>query len=71
MEIMELRETIDDTFVETDLQLLQTHTLLRMEQIGKDLTMAFDKSNLDDAQRLAAMLQYYHRVDETIKGKRK
>ena len=71
MEIMELRETIDHTSEETELQQLQTHNLLQMEQIGKEFTIALDRDNLDEALRLTAMLQYCHRVDETIRDKRK
>jgi DnaJ-domain-containing protein 1 len=69
MEIMELRERIDELTTEADLQALQSQNQRQMEHLGEELTSAFDKNDLDEALRFTAMLQYHHRVDETVREK--
>jgi hypothetical protein len=69
MEIMELRERIDELTAAEDLTALQSQNQRQMQFLGEELASALQKNDLDEALRFTAMLQYHHRVDETVREK--
>jgi len=76
MEIMEIRETIDSINMtdntNDDLEELQKLLAENKERIAAtchELAIAFGKDDLDEAKRLAAKLQYWNRIEETITAK--
>lgn len=69
MEIMELREEVDDAKDEEELKLLQLRNKKRIDKTCQQLSDAFGQKDLDEAKRLTAMLQYWKRIDELITEK--
>lgn len=69
MEVMELREEIDDAVDEKQLQMLQKNNRERIDDTCQKLSLAFQQNDLGEAKRLTAMLQYWKRIDELINEK--
>ena len=78
MEVMELREAIEEANGDEALQELLDDNKARMDDVYKELTHAFSTSNkdgtartpdLDRALECTVMMQYYNRIDETIREK--
>lgn len=70
MEVMEIREEIEETEDEGALQSLLEENITRMESVCNELADAFANQDLDSALELAVKLQYYNRIDETIREKK-
>jgi Fe-S protein assembly co-chaperone HscB len=68
MDVMEIRESIIATPA-TNLQPLWKETRLKIQQVCEELDDAFEKEDNEKALRLSAMLQYWHRIEETIHEK--
>lgn len=66
MEVMELREEIDNTTSEVELKKLFADNKERMNNTCEKLGVAFSQNDLQEAKRLTAMLQYWKRIDELI-----
>lgn len=70
MEVMELREAIDEAgSSREELQPMLDNNTARMEQLGQQLAKAFQEDDWDQALELTVKLQYYNRIDETIRAK--
>lgn len=69
MEIMERREIIDAATADAALKPLLHENQQRMTQCVQRLTEQFAQSNVSAARELTAQLQYWHRIDETIRDK--
>lgn len=89
MEIMELREAIDEAETDAELKVLLDENTVRMDDFYQQLSKAFleyttattgagadagvhegdSEPNLDKALECTVMLQYYSRIDETIRDK--
>lgn len=69
MEIMELRETIDETSTDDELKLLLNDNDSKIKALSTELSESFQSGDLDTALKLTAMMQYWTRVDETIREK--
>ena len=71
MEVMELREEIDEASDDADiLRTLLGQNEERMERVVKLLGEAFDwRGDMEEARRLTAQLQYWKRIDEKIVDK--
>jgi Fe-S protein assembly co-chaperone HscB len=67
MEIMELREEISETTKQPEFERLIQDNRTRMDDVGVKLAEAFDKEEMDDALKLTAQLQYWNRIDETLR----
>ena len=66
MEIMELREELEASPDEGRLAELRKRNQRQLEELGSELALAFAASQLEDARRLTAELQYLHRIEEEI-----
>jgi DnaJ-domain-containing protein 1 len=60
---------IDDTDEEEELKSLLEKNSARMDSVCSQLAEAFAEQNLDLALELTVKLQYYNRIDETIREK--
>lgn len=69
MEIMELREAIAAQEEQADLEVMKTNNEETFNSICEDLVAAFDGEDLDKALQLTAQLQYFNRIDETLRDK--
>ena len=77
MEIMELREQIEEASSDDDLQQLRDQNAKNMQEVCTQLSQSLDAStfdaseqvNLDQALEFTVKLQYYHRIEETIREK--
>lgn len=75
MEIMEIREAIEDATSDAELQPLLEENNARLEDVYQQLSQAFqpqegdDAPNLDRALECTVMVQYYSRIDEAIREK--
>ena len=71
MEVMELREEIDEASDDADiLRTLLGQNEERMERVVKLLAEAFDgRGDMEEARRLTAQLQYWKRIEEKIVDK--
>ena len=68
MEIMDIREAIECANDNEIRQLLKENAV-RMDNVGRQLTEAFEANDLDRALKLTAELQYWNRAQETLKEK--
>ena len=74
MMVMELREAIDSSPPEKMEELMQ-EIQNNIQQVLDELEIAFDgnqeesKTDLERARKLAAQLQYWHRIESTIRDK--
>jgi molecular chaperone HscB len=73
MEIMEVRETLDSTTGDDALRPLLLDNQKRIEETSALLAQAFDidPPDLERALKLTARLQYWNRIDETLREKMK
>lgn len=69
LQVMEIREVIEEASNDDDLKPLLEENNQRMDDICDQLGNAFDAQDLDRALELTVMLQYFHRIDETIREK--
>lgn len=69
MEIMEIREEIQATLGDEALRKLLHENQARIDETCVELAEAFDENDLDKALELTARLQYWNRIDETIREK--
>lgn len=78
MEVMELREAIEEATGDEALQELLEDNMARMDDVYQELTHTFSTKNkdgtartpdLDRALECTVMMQYYSRIDETIREK--
>jgi hypothetical protein len=69
MTVMEVRESVDSTSPE-HMQPLWQETKFSIAKLIEDLTIAFDEEqDVNKAIELAAQLQYWHRIESTIREK--
>ena len=66
MDVMEIRESVEDTSDADILMGLLDENKRRIEETCNELAVAFKDDNLDEAVRLAAKLQYWNRIQESI-----
>ena len=66
MEIMELREELEASPDEGRLAELRARNRSQLDALIQELALAFLNSQLDDARRLTAELQYLQRIHEEI-----
>ena len=66
MEVMELREELEDAPDEARLVVLRERNQAQLEALGSELAVAFASLQLDEARKLAAQLQYLNRIHEEI-----
>jgi DnaJ-domain-containing protein 1 len=71
MEIMEVRESVDNTTGDDALRPLLLENQKQIEETSELLSRAFENTNIEKALELTAQLQYFTRVDETIREKMK
>mmetsp|Transcript_8740 Transcript_8740/g.10143 ORF Transcript_8740/g.10143 Transcript_8740/m.10143 type:complete len:141 (-) Transcript_8740:857-1279(-) len=69
MKIMEFREDVDDAQSDEELKKLHQENMERMDTTIHDLMNAFYARDFDRAKRLTATLQYWNRIQETIREK--
>lgn len=69
MYIMEVRESISLTDDDRILKQMLDENRIRNEQTCNDLANAFAQHDYRKALELTAQLQYWHRIDETIRDK--
>ena len=69
MEIMELREEVDDKNSDDDLKILLQQNRIRIKDTCSDLSLAFEKRDLSSAMKLTGILQYWNRIEEKIVDK--
>jgi molecular chaperone HscB len=67
MVIMELREEISETTEQPEFERLVHDNQTRMIDVGVKLGEAFAKEDMDEALKLTAQLQYWNRIDETLR----
>jgi Fe-S protein assembly co-chaperone HscB len=72
MELMEIREAIDCCADDTEIRRLMKENVDRMDKVGIQLGEALDGKHhdLDRALVLTAELQYWNRVQETLREKK-
>lgn len=72
MMVMELREAIDSSPPEK-MEALMQEIQNNIQQVLDELEIAFDgnesKTDLERARKLSAQLQYWHRIESTIRDK--
>ena len=68
MDVMEIRESIVATPA-ANFEPLWKEMRLKIQQVCEELDDAFEKEDSEKALRLSAMLQYWHRIEETIHEK--
>lgn len=66
MEVMELREELEDAPDVARLALLQERNRAQMEALGSELALAFARQQMEPARKLTAQLQYLNRIGEEI-----
>jgi molecular chaperone HscB len=71
MEIMEVRESIDSTIGDNALRPLLLENQKRIEETSELLSRAFEQTSMEKALELTAQIQYFTRIDETIREKMK
>jgi molecular chaperone HscB len=71
MEIMEVREIIDNTVGDDELRPLLLENQKEIDETSELLSEAFKQTNLEKALELTAQIQYFTRIDETIRDKMK
>jgi molecular chaperone HscB len=71
MEIMEAREIIDSTVGDDELRPLLLENQKEIDETSELLSRAFEQTNLEKALELTAQIQYFTRIDETIREKMK
>lgn len=71
MEIMEVREIIDNTVGDDELRPLLLENQKEIDETSELLARAFEEPNLVKALELTAQIQYFTRIDETIREKMK
>jgi len=69
MYIMEIRESIQLADDDRVLKRMQLENQQRMDETCDELASAFEAQNYEKALELTARLQYWHRIDETIREK--
>lgn len=69
MYIMEIREEIQLTNEDRTLKRMLLENKQRQDQTCDELSQAFESEQYQIALELTARLQYYHRIDETIRDK--
>jgi DnaJ-domain-containing protein 1 len=71
LQVMQLREEVEQASHEDDTTLrpLLAENQKRIQETSKLLEGAFENKNYDEALRLTARLQYWSRIDETIRAK--
>jgi Fe-S protein assembly co-chaperone HscB len=68
MDVMEIRESIVATPA-ANFEPLWKETKYKIQQVCEELDDAFEQEDNEKALRLSAMLQYWHRIEETIHEK--
>mmetsp|Transcript_2256 Transcript_2256/g.2552 ORF Transcript_2256/g.2552 Transcript_2256/m.2552 type:complete len:210 (+) Transcript_2256:100-729(+) len=66
MNVMELREEVDDAKSDDKLKHLLDMNKERIRETCDNLGLAFEKGDLKNAKRFTAMLQYWNRIEEMI-----
>jgi molecular chaperone HscB len=69
MLIMELREAVDEANSDAELRPLWKENEVRIDETCLGIGQAIDAGNLEQARKLTAQLQYWNRIDETIREK--
>jgi hypothetical protein len=69
MEIMEIREAIDTTSKQAEIQALVQKIKSQIAATANELADAFDTKDLELALRLTAELQYWNRCMDTLREK--
>lgn len=69
MEVMEIREAIEEANTDDELAPFLEENKGRMDSVCDNLASAFAEQDLDSALELTVKLQYYNRIDETIREK--
>lgn len=69
MGIMEIRETIAQTTGDTLLKPMLDENQKRIQETCEDLAIAFQTRDLQKALELTARLQYWKRIEETLRDK--
>jgi Fe-S protein assembly co-chaperone HscB len=67
MNVMELREEISETEDQGVLKTMKRDNQERIDKLCEELEGAFEEEDLETALVLTAKLQYWNRIDETIK----
>lgn len=67
MEIMDVRERIDDCSDTSVLQREHQHNVLRLEEWSQKLQRALESDDVETVRELAGELQYLYRIDETLR----
>jgi Fe-S protein assembly co-chaperone HscB len=68
MDVMEIRESVASTPA-TNLEPIWRETRLKIQQVCEELGAAFEQEDTEKALKISAMLQYWHRIEETIHEK--
>lgn len=66
MEVMEIREEIDDASSDEELRPILQSCRDRGSKIIDQLAEAFQEGHMDDAKSLTTKLRYWKRIEETI-----
>ena len=69
LEIMEVREEIEDASCDKELRPLLQSCQVKQNELCEQLAAAFREERIDEAKYLTAQLQYWYRVEETIMDK--
>lgn len=68
-EIMQIRQAVDSVDTDAQLKPLLDQNALRIKETCKQLAAAFEASDMPLAMQLTAHLQYWNRIDETLRDK--
>lgn len=69
LELMEIREVVDNTCSGKDLEVLMDENDGRLKNLSNSLSDAFQSSNLIEAKKFTAQLQYICRVRNALLAK--
>jgi molecular chaperone HscB len=69
LQVMEIREVIESTTENDQLLKLLQDNRSRIDNVCMQLTEAFDANELEKAVQLTQELQYWNRIDETLRQK--
>lgn len=69
MDIMQIRDSIENTHADDGLKEIRAQNSQKIQQACDDLTVAFQEQDIAKAKEIVARLQYWNRIEETVREK--